>query len=1205
MRIYNSPIAQADIDLSYSAIADLGDDDNDGMSNFWEGVNGFDKGDPNDAILDADSDGLNNLGEFNAGTDPNHNDSDNDTLTDGNEIAIGTDPLNGDSDDDGLGDAAEIAADPFVTSPILADTDNDGLDDPVELMIGTDPTDINSVGTGLAITEFMASNGFSLDDEDGDSSDWIEILNPTGTAIELSGMALTDDASLPQKWLFPAGVTLPAGEFLIVFASGKNRVVAGAELHTNFSLSSSGEYLALMGSNGSTILTAFAPTYPVQGSDVSFGFDGLYLPNPSPGAVNIGPSVSGYVADTMFSIDRGYFDAPFTVDITTTTPGATIVYTTDSTEPTLSNGTQSGNSTADVLVDKTTVLRAAAFKTGLAPTNVDTHTYLFLDDVVTQSDNPNDYEYPSWNNLDGNRTADYGMDTNIAGGQYTLEEVKASLASLPVISMATGAALLLDRETGNYSNSKKGGQEWEREVSLEFFGFDHGITTQANAGLRLAGNASRNPDRHKHNMRVAFRRQYGAGTLEFPLFPGDDVTTFNSIQLRAGNGDSWVNPGTRERATYLRDQWHRDMQIAMGQHSQSQIFTHLYVNGLYWGVFHIFERIEDNFMEEHFGGEAADYDVRDHVSAFDGSVDSWNDIVSIVDDPATMADAGNYADVQESLDLVHLIDYLLIHFYSNSDDWDQNNFRAGFNRNDPTGTYEFFAWDQERTLLNSLSAGNVNGAIAIDKNTNNSSKKGMTHFHQQLRANPEYRLLFADRVHKWCFNSGVLTPAGTNALWDVRATEVRPAMIAESARWGDLHGTPAKTPADWEARVALEKTGWFDIRTPIFISLLQARDLYPQTDAPIYTIAATPQHGGVAASGSVLGMTAPAGTIYYTLDRSDPRQAVTGTAVGTVYSTPVTLTESVSVKSRALNNGEWSALTEAQYLVGTPAAPGDLVVSEFMYHPVGDGLAEFIELLNISAGTIDLTDVQFAAGLSFAFPVNTTLAAGERLLIVRDESAFEAVHGAGLPVVGTFVGSSALSDGGETITLLDYNGLPIIDFTYNDTGAWPRGADGQGYSLVLIDPDSNPAHHNPANWRSSALAGGNPDSTDTVAYATWATTNAINDPLSDDDSDGQTALFEYLIGSDPATFSPNPIKLPFSAPGDFLTVHYPRAVGTDDATVTVEHSTDLLNWSPFPGGMELVRNDRFAPGQELLTVRSIDPVPAGVRQFIRVVVSVP
>ena len=755
-------------------------------------------------------------------------------------------------------------------------------------------------------------------------------------------MALTDSAGTLQKWLFPAGVTLQPGEFLVVFASGKDRAVAGQELHTNFNLSASGEYLALVAADGVTPISEFAPGYPAQQSDISYGFTGLYLPEPTPGAAN-GSGVTGFVGDVSISVPRGFYSSSFLTQISTPTAGATLVFTTDSSTPSLSNGTQVDASVTNVHITGTTVVRAAAFKSGLAPTAVSTTTYLFLDDVVTQSDNPNDYDYPNWNNLDQNRTADYGMDAGIAGGLFTLEEVKASLASLPTISMATDAEKLFDREAGNYSNSKKGGQAWERDVSLEFFGFPHGETLQVGGGLRLAGNASRSPNRHKHNMRVAFRREYGAGTLEFPLFPGEDVTTFNSIQLRAGNGDSWVNPGVRDRATYLRDQWHRDAQIAMDQHSQSQMFAHLYINGMYWGVFHIFERIEDDFMVEHFGGGETDWDVRDHVSAFDGSDASWNATAAIADHPATMADAQNYADMQQYLDYVHLIDYLLIHFYSNSDDWDQNNFRAGFNRMAAGDTYEFFAWDQERTLLNTLSTGNVNGARAIDKDTNTSSKKGMTHFHQRLRANPEYRLLFADRVRKHCFHGGTLTPAGANALWDARAAEVRPSMIAESARWGDLHGA-AKTPADWEGRVALEKTGWFDIRTPIFLQLLRDRDLYPPTDAPDYAIGGTPQHGGGAPANAQLSISAPAGTIYYTLDGNDPREAVTGNAVGTVYSAPVTLTQSVVAKARALDGGVWSALTEAAFLVGDPARAGDIAVSELMYHPAGDGLAEYVDL---------------------------------------------------------------------------------------------------------------------------------------------------------------------------------------------------------------------------------------------------------------------
>ena len=141
--------------------------------------------------------------------------------------------------------------------------------------------------------------------------------------------------------------------------------------------------------------------------------------------------------------------------------------------------------------------------------------------------------------------------------------------------------------------------------------------------------------------------------------------------------------------------------------------------------------------------------------------------------------------------------------------------------------------------------------------------------------------------------------------------------------------------------------------------------------------------------------TAPAGTIYYTLDGSDPREVGSGNVLGTPFTTPETLSASLVVKARALHNGEWSALTDARFLVGTPAAAGDLVVSELMYHPAGDGLAEFIELMNISGGAIDLTGVRFDAGVDFSFPIDTTLADGERLLIVRNQAAFEAIHGAG------------------------------------------------------------------------------------------------------------------------------------------------------------------------------------------------------------------
>ena len=101
----------------------------------------------------------------------------------------------------------------------------------------------------LRINEFMALNQTTLTDEDGDYSDWIEIYNPTAAVIQLFGWSLTDDKTLPQKWIFP-NISLNPGEYLVVFASGKDRSIAGSELHTNFRLSGDGEYLALFNPGG-------------------------------------------------------------------------------------------------------------------------------------------------------------------------------------------------------------------------------------------------------------------------------------------------------------------------------------------------------------------------------------------------------------------------------------------------------------------------------------------------------------------------------------------------------------------------------------------------------------------------------------------------------------------------------------------------------------------------------------------------------------------------------------------------------------------------------------------------------------------------------------------------------------------------------------------------------------------------------------------
>lgn len=154
------------------------------------------------------------------------------------------------------------------------------------------------------INEFMAANSVTLADDTGAYSDWIEIYNPGPNAVSLEGWYLTDNASNRTKWQFPA-VTVQAGGYLVVFASGRNRRDPTQTLHTNFALSASGEYLGLIKSDGMTVASEFSPTFPAQETDISYGrvrsgstFSFDFLARPTPGAPN-STALTARLTDTV------------------------------------------------------------------------------------------------------------------------------------------------------------------------------------------------------------------------------------------------------------------------------------------------------------------------------------------------------------------------------------------------------------------------------------------------------------------------------------------------------------------------------------------------------------------------------------------------------------------------------------------------------------------------------------------------------------------------------------------------------------------------------------------------------------------------------------------------------------------------------------------------------------------------------------------
>ncbi|MDA7882408.1 lamin tail domain-containing protein, partial [Akkermansiaceae bacterium] len=1160
-----------------------------------------------------DGDSLTNAEEQAAGTSPILADTDSDGLDDDDEInTYGTNPLVQDTDADGINDNDEVTgANGFVTDPTKEDSDGDGFNDALEVSEGTDPNnpaDFPNTLIPLQLNEILTRNVTDISDGFGNREDWIEIYNPNTTLVNLDGYYLTDNAGIPTKWNFPA-VTIPASGYLVVFASGKDVVDPGGAAHTNFNLSSAGEYLAIVRPDGTTVDDAFSPACPEQFTNISYGPPAaggtpVFFETSTPGAVNNTAQYPGVVKDTNFSIDRGFYTAAFPLTITSATPGATIRYTTDGSKPSTSNGTVY---TGPINITTTSTIRAFAYFSDWLPTNVDSHTYIFVDDVLQQPANPPGWPVDWSNSGDPSviHPADYEMDPRVVNDDLGLAEhtMQEALLDIPTVSITMNPSDFLNSDaepaTGIYSNPRS---RWERTCSMEYILPDGTPGFQEDCKIEVHGNASRRPARmHKHSLRLTFSSTVDKPKLEYPLFPQSDVETFNKLVLRACFTDSWALvswSSSRYRpndSMYMRDVWMKDSMRAMGNASGNGDFVHLYVNGLYWGLHDLTERYEDDWYADHIGGKTEDWEVNADILT-PGPL--WNSMLNTLN--GNIVDNAVYEQAKNVIDIDNYIDYTFLHFYADAEDWPTKNGYAAVNVISGDGRWRFQVWDQE---------------ISLDKFSWNryGSNSGSMQPFQRLRLNEEFRMRFADRVAKHVYNGGALTEQSSGQRFLGICAEMDKAIMAESARWGDVqantpYGSTASSSTDpfsdhypplinnpiyftREQHWLVERDNVVNNHMPVIldesdsrgiIPELRGQNLYPSIDAPVFA-----QHGGVVANGYELTITATTGSIYYTLDGSDPREVGGGINPGAGMLTggnTVTLTQTGTLKSRVLNGGEWSALTEADFIVGTPASAGNLVVSEIYYNPPGaDESTEWIELMNISGGTIDLTDVSMT-GITYTFPSGWLLPAGGRIVVVKDLTAFSAAYNTAGITIAPGVFSSSLSNGGEELAIIDASGsVDIQRFTYLDVPPWPTGPDGGGYSLVLVAPDTLPDHGVASNWRSSVAIGGSPGTSDTVEFS--------GNPNDDLDGDGIPALLEHAFGSINGDAGASPESQVVLGTGLFeggtvenLTMIYRRNMAADDVIIEAEISGDLVIWDPL--GVEYVSSIPNGDGTETVTFRS-------------------
>jgi len=782
----------------------------------------------------------------------------------------------------------------------------------------------------LVISEFLAVNSTILQDEDKEFSDWIEIQNTGESAESLKGYYLTDNPLNLTKWKFP-DTKLDAGKFMIVFASEKNKVDPAKTLHTNFKLSGSGEFLALVSPDGKTIISGFSPQFPAQKEDVSYGIyngQAVFFDVPTPGVANV---QGGKVQLPAFSKSRGYYSQSFSVTLQNPDPEAKIYYTTDGIRPSAQKGILYQE---PIRIQTTTPLSAVTVK-GSETSAVVTNTYFFTDSILKQTNRPKGYpaEWGAFETIPGVAPADYEMDPEVCENPSYRPQVIAAFQDLPTISVVTDPDNLFshstDTKTGGIyiytcSTGTGIGEGWERPASAEYYDPKTQSWFQVNCALQLHGGASRVPEKTpKHSFRLEFKSEYGPSKLDFPLFSEPDATTqFNSLVLRANFGYTWLHwlPTERKAAKYVQDSWAKDTQLAMGHHSAHNKFVNLFLNGMYWGLYDISERLDEDFMGSYLKGKAADFDVvKDYAEVTSGDLNAWNKMMAMAN--AGLQNLADYqkiqgnnpdgtksASIEPYLDVENLTDYMLMNFYAGNNDWDHHNWAAARNKVEPAKGFKFFSWDAEHLFTSS----------SLDNTTENNANCPSRIF-TKLKENAEYRILLADRIQKLFFDDGLLTPESVTDRYLIRAKEIEKAIWGESARWGDYRRDVNPRDADndlytpdksWVKTLGWLTNTYFPPRTNLVVNQLRLSGLYPSVDAPEFS-----EKGGSLTNEIDLGMYSPDGTIYYTVNGIDPR-AIGGEVAsnGTyIYNSKVKINGNGTVKARVKDGTRWSALTEATF----------------------------------------------------------------------------------------------------------------------------------------------------------------------------------------------------------------------------------------------------------------------------------------------------
>ncbi|MBN2775803.1 MAG: CotH kinase family protein, partial [Prolixibacteraceae bacterium] len=735
---------------------------------------------------------------------------------------------------------------------------------------------------------------------------------------------------------------------------------------------------------------------------------------------------------------------------------AKILFTTDGSEPTLKNAEIYS---VPLYIEKTTILKATAYFNDSVVSEKKVHTFLFPQDIINQKKNVPGYpqeEFPV-NSIGGDfALIDFEMDPDIINNPEYADSVIPALLSIPTVVI--GIAPFEFQKLYNNDSIYK--------TSLEIIYPDKTFgSEQISCGIKSHSYRSL-----KRSMRVLFKEDYGPKKFKSnilktsPLNPDNAATEFDHLVFRAGNNHCWARFNVENETTYTRDQWCRDTQLLMTGDGVHGTFVHLYINGLYWGLYNLSERPDENFLEDYYGGTKNNWISLSH-SKWTSNKRPYNYLANklLIQNNT---EVGSIQEIKDYIDLGNYSDYLNLSWYTGVFDWPGNNWWAGIHSN-PDGKLKFFTWDYELTFDNMSSERTVPSVFREDYN----GTSVIVRIWNKLKQDNEFLLFFADRVYENCYH-GWLSPEKATKTWDILNNYIRLPIIAESARWGDAVYPTTKTKNDnWIPEVN-RINNVLKTRNEEFIAILKSYGFYPAIDPPQISCSKNNNH---VITVQIINPNSE-GNIFYTINDKDPRNQG-----GSLYSNAkkagsdtieFETNKGILIKSRILEGNTWSALNEFPVIPVNNTK--NLLITEIMFSPdslngIKGKFFEFIELKNTGDDLIDISGIKITGGIDFAFPDPTYLYPDQFYILAKDETWFHQRYG--FYPDGVYRGK--LNNKKESFSFSSSEGKKLMEVNYNIQNLKTDLQSICGFSII---PKTNRGKDlsKPGKWEISPHKNGSP-----------------------------------------------------------------------------------------------------------------------------------